>query len=166
MFIEKAEYKVYPYTFKGGIKMNKVLLTGRLTRDAEVRRNEAGEITVARGTIAVDDRPLKDGTKVTHFPNIVAFGRQATFLDNYGKQGVKFEVEGRIITGSYTNKEGAKVYTTEVAVESIRFAESKGSRAASTETSAEAPVENPSSGITTDADGFMSVDDDFELPFN
>ena len=150
--------------------MNKVLLTGRLTRDADVRTNEAGEITVARGTIAVDDRPLKDGTKVTHFPNIVAFGRQAAFLEKYGKQGVKFEVEGRITTGSYTNKDGVKVYTTDVTVESIRFAESKGSKAASTSTSAETPEENPSSGIATDADGFMSIngdlDDEFELPFN
>ncbi len=146
--------------------MNKVLLTGRLTRDVDVRTNEAGEISVARGTIAVDDRPTKDGTKVTHFPNIVAFGRQADFLNKYGKQGVKFEVEGRITTGSYTNKEGAKVYTTDVAVESIRFAESKGNKAAPSETSAETTVDSPSSGITTDADGFMTVDDDFELPFN
>jgi single-strand DNA-binding protein len=148
--------------------MNKALLTGRLTRDADIRRtsNENGEVVIARGTIACDDRPKKDGTQVTQFPSIVAFGRQADFLEKYGKQGVKFEVEGRIVTGSYTNKDGNKVYTTDVAVEAIRFAEKKSAgtgAAAPAEAAAPAPA---TGGIATDDEGFLVADDDFELPFN
>lgn len=129
--------------------MNKVILLGRLTRDAEVRYN--GEKAVAKGSIAVDRRFKKDGEQTADFINYVAFGKTAEFMEKYGKKGTKFAVEGRIQTGSYTNKEGQKVYTTDVVIEAIEFAESKG------ETKPESQPTN---------DGFINMTDIDELPFN
>ena len=109
--------------------MNKVILLGRMTRDAEVRHGESDSI-FARFSLAVDRRFKKDGEEQTaDFINCVAFGKTAEFLEKFGHKGVKFIVEGRIQTGSYTNKDGVKVYTSDVVVEHMEFAESKGTSA-------------------------------------
>ena len=105
--------------------MNKVILIGRLIRDPETR--QAGETTVTRFSIAVDRRfRVKDETSPTaDFPSCVAFGKTAEFISKYFKQGVKMALEGRIQTGSYTDKDGVKHYTTDVIAEAVEFAESK-----------------------------------------
>lgn len=103
--------------------MNKVILMGRLTRDPEAR--QAGETTVTRFTVAVDRRYKKEGDQSADFPSIVAFGKTAEFIENYFKQGMKVLIEGRLQTGSYTNKDGIKIYTTDVIAEAVEFAESK-----------------------------------------
>lgn len=102
--------------------MNKVMLMGRLTRDAEIRHSQ--DITVAKFTLAVDRRG-KD--KEADFISCTAFGKTAEFIEKYIKKGTKIALEGRWQTGSYTNKEGAKVYTNDCIVEQIEFAESKKS---------------------------------------
>ena len=145
--------------------MNKVILMGRLTRDAEVRYSQGDASTaVARFTLAVDRRFKRDGDEQTaDFINCVAFGRTGEFLERYGRKGTKFLVEGRIQTGSYTNKDGQRVYTTDVVVENLEFAESK----ASSDNSGYVPPNRPSpSGAA--GDGFMNIPDgiDEELPFN
>lgn len=134
--------------------MNKVILSGRLTRDSEVRYGGANNTAVARGSLAVDRRFKKEGEQTADFINYVAFGKTAEFLEKYGKKGTKFIVEGRIQTGSYDNKDGQKVYTTDVVIETVEFAESKSNGQAA------APQ--------TDNDGFMNIPDgiDEELPFN
>ena len=106
--------------------MNKVILMGRLTRDPDIRHS-AGEnsTAVARYTLAVDRRYKRDGETGADFISCVAFGRSAEFAQKYFRQGLKVVVTGRIQTGSYTNRDGNKVYTTDVAVEEQEFAESK-----------------------------------------
>ena len=108
--------------------MNKVILMGRLTRDPEVRYS-AGEnaLAIARYTLAVDRRFRRDGEATADFISCVSFGRTAEFAEKYFRQGLKIIVSGRIQTGSYTNRDGQKVYTTEVVVEEQEFAESKAS---------------------------------------
>ena len=106
--------------------MNKVILVGRLTRDPETR--QAGETTVTRFSLAVDRRFRKAGDETSpsaDFPSCVAFGKTAEFINKYFKQGVKIALEGRIQTGSYTDKDGVKHYTTDVVAEAVEFAESK-----------------------------------------
>ncbi len=103
--------------------MNKWIGIGRFTKEPEVRR--AGETVIARLNLAVDRKFKKDGEQSADFISCVAFGKTAEFIEKYGHKGNKFAVEGRIQTGSYTNKEGNKVYTTDVIVEVIEFAESK-----------------------------------------
>lgn len=102
--------------------MNKVMLMGRLTRDAEIRHSQ--DITVAKFTLAVDRRGKE---KDADFISCTAFGKTAEFVEKYIKKGTKIALEGRWQTGSYTNKEGAKVYTNDCIVEQIEFAESKKS---------------------------------------
>ena len=106
--------------------MNKVILMGRLTRDPDIRYS-AGEnsTAVARYTLAVDRRYKREGEAGADFISCVAFGRSAEFAQKYFHQGVKVAVTGRIQTGSYTNRDGNKVYTTDVVVEDQEFAESK-----------------------------------------
>ena len=125
--------------------MNKVILMGRLTRDPEVRYN--GDKAVARFSLAVD-RKFSDGTD---FPTCVAFGKTAEFIEKWFKQGLKICLEGRIQTGSYTNKDGVKVYTTDVIADNVEFAESKRTN------------ETP----TPSNDGFMEIPEGVEdqLPF-
>lgn len=132
--------------------MNKCVLMGRLTRDAEIRYSQGqnGEqMAIARFTLAVDRRG-KDGG--ADFINCVAFGRTAEFCEKWTRQGIKVALDGRIQTGSYTNKDGVKVYTTDVIVENIEFAESKNAEKA----------ETPKSDA-----GFISIPDGIEndLPF-
>lgn len=109
--------------------MNKVILLGRLTRDPEVRYSQGAEsMAIARYTLAVDRKYKKDSDVTADFINCVSFGKTAEFAEKYFKQGTKIAVVGRIATGSYTNKDGNKVYTTEVVVEEQEFAESKASQ--------------------------------------
>ena len=130
--------------------MNKVILMGRLTRDAQTRYTEGAEpMAISRFTLAVDRRTQRDQE-----------GQSADFIScvAFGKKGTKFVVEGRIQTGSYTNKDGHKVYTTDVVIETAEFAESK----AAAGENQQRPQPAPDSG-----DGFMSIPDgiDDELPF-
>ena len=146
--------------------MNKVILMGRLTRDAEVRYSQGDASTaVARFSLAVDRRFKREGDDQTaDFINCVAFGRTGEFMERFGRKGTKFLVEGRIQTGSYTNKDGQRVYTTDVVVEQVEFAESKASN---DNNGGYVPADRPSpSGAA--GDGFMNIPDgiDEELPFN
>ena len=106
--------------------MNKVILMGRLTRDPDVRYSQGERATaVARYTLAVNRRFKRDGEPDADFVNCVAFGRAGEFAEKYFRQGIKIVISGRIQTGSYTNKDGIKVYTTDVIVEEQDFCESK-----------------------------------------
>lgn len=105
--------------------MNKVILMGRLTRDPEVRYSQDNTVAVARYKLAIDRRFKREGEPTADFIPCVAFGKAAEFAEKYLHQGTKIAVVGRIQTGSYTNNEGKKVYTTEVVVEEQEFAESK-----------------------------------------
>lgn len=106
--------------------MNKVILMGRLTRNPDVRYSQGEKATcVARYTLAVNRRFRREGDQDADFINCVAFGRQGEFAEKYLKQGTKIVISGRIQTGSYTNRDGVKVYTTDVVVEEQDFAESK-----------------------------------------
>lgn len=139
--------------------MNKVILMGRLTRNPEVRYGQGEDpLAIARYTLAVDRRFVKDNQQSADFISCVCFGKSAEFAEKWLKQGIKICITGRIQTGSYTNKEGVKVYTTEVVVEEQEFAESKKSQ----EGAAGRPVPG-----NADADGFMSIPEGIEdeLPF-
>lgn len=147
--------------------MNKVILMGRLTRDPDVRYT-TGEnpLAIARYTLAVDRRFHKDGEATADFISCVVFGRAAEFVEKYFRQGLKITISGRIQTGSYTNKEGQKVYTTEIVVEEQEFAESKssGDNGAVYYPPKQTPPPAPADG----ADGFMNIPDGIEeeLPFS
>ncbi len=140
---------------------------GRLTRDAEVRYSQGDASTaVARFSLAVDRRFKREGDEQTaDFINCVAFGKTAEFVERFGRKGTKFVVEGRIQTGSYTNKDGQRVYTTDVVVEQLEFAESRSTSEGNN--GGYVPADRPSpSGAA--GDGFMNIPDgiDEELPFN
>ena len=129
--------------------MNKVMLIGRIVRDPEIR--VAGSTTVAKYTLAVDRKYKKDGDPTADFINCIAFGKLADFAEKYLAKGTKVAVEGRIQTGSYTNKDGNKVYTTDVIVESTEFCESKSSQKSnvgSTNANQNADFVNVSAGAT------------------
>ena len=148
--------------------MNKVILMGRLTRDPEIRYSQGeSPLTIARYTLAVDRRFRRqnDGQEAD-FINCVVFGKGAEFAENYLKQGTKIAVTGRIQTGSYTNKEGQKVYTTEVVVEEQEFAESKNA-ASQNGGGFTPPADKPEPSGAPD-DGFMNIPNSIEedLPFN
>lgn len=141
--------------------MNKVILMGRLTRDPDVRYSQGAEpMAIARYTLAVDRRGRRDAEQTADFISCVAFGKNGEFAEKYLKQGTKIAVTGRIQTGSYTNKDGNKVYTTDVVVEEHEFAESKGSSTGTTTPDRPQPSE-------ASADGFMSIPEGIEddLPF-
>ena len=141
--------------------MNKVILMGRLTRDPEVRYSQGEQATaIARYTVAVDRRFRRDGdSQSADFIGCVAFGRQAEFAEKYLRKGTKIALTGRIQTGSYTNRDGQKVYTTDVVVEEQEFAESKN---------ANGNTGNQNSSSVPSSDGFMNIPDgiDEELPFH
>ena len=145
--------------------MNKVILMGRLTRDPEVRYSQGDNSTaVARYSLAVDRRFSRNEENSTDFINIVAFGKAGEFAEKYLHKGTKVLVTGRIQTGSYTNKEGQKVYTTDVVAEDQEFAESKN--AASSNAFA-GNSGNAGDGKSGGDDDFMKFDNDTsaELPF-
>ena len=147
--------------------MNKVILMGRLTRDPDVRYSAGENATaVARYTLAVDRRFRRDGENNADFIGCVAFGKSAEFAEKYFRQGLKVLVTGRIQTGSYTNRDGQKVYTTDVVVEDQEFAESKAASESHMNGGFQAaPTPAPSAPA---GDGFMNIPDgiDEELPFN
>jgi len=144
--------------------MNKVILMGRLTRDPEIRYSQGEKATaVARFTLAVDRRFKRESEQNADFINCISFGKSAEFAEKYLRQGMRVTICGRIQTGSYTNRDGNKVYTTDVVIEEQEFAESKKAS------------ENNSSGggyrqgsPDPNGDGFMNLPDgiDEELPFN
>ncbi len=152
--------------------MNKVILMGRLTRDPEVRYSAGESATaVARYTLAVDRRFRRENDANADFIGCVAFGRQAEFAEKYLRQGTKIAITGRIQTGSYTNRDGVKVYTTDVVVEEQEFAESKNASAstgASEGGYTAAPAPSRPTPSAASGDGFMNIPDgiDEELPFN
>jgi single-strand DNA-binding protein len=149
--------------------MNKVILMGRLTRDPEVRYSQGeSAMAIARYTLAVDRRMNRSNAgsdqQTADFIQCVAFGRSGEFAEKYFRKGLKVVVTGRIQTGSYTNKDGQRVYTTDVVVEDQEFAESKA--ASQNNGGGFAPADRPS---PSDAgDGFMNIPEgiDEELPFN
>ena len=147
--------------------MNKVILMGRLTRDAEIRYSQGESSTaIARFSLAVDRRFRRDNEEQTaDFINCVAFGRTAEFLERFGRKGTKFVLEGRIQTGSYTNKDGQRVYTTDVVAENVEFAESKNNSSAGNDFGGAPRAPSPSGAA---GDGFMNIPEgiDEELPFN
>ncbi|MBQ7464760.1 MAG: single-stranded DNA-binding protein [Lachnospiraceae bacterium] len=149
--------------------MNKVVLMGRLTKDPSVRYSQGeNPLAVARFTLAVDRRFRRQSEggddQTADFISCVAFGKQGEFVEKYAHKGTKFALSGRIQTGRYTNKEGQTVYTTDVVVEDIEFAESKASQNASENGGASHESSTPSGAD----DGFMNVPDeiDEDLPFN
>lgn len=137
--------------------MNKVIEIGRLTKDPEVRYSQGanGSTAIARYTLAVDRKFKQEGQPTADFINCVAFGKLGEFAEKYLRQGIKIAVTGRIQTGSYTNKDGQKVYTTDVVVEEQEFCESKSQ-------SNSQPQHEPSNN-----DGFMNIPDGIDdgLPF-
>lgn len=145
--------------------MNSVNLTGRFTRDPEVRYTDGGS-SIARFSVACDRRYKQEGGQTADFISCVAFGKTAEFIEKYFRKGMKIEISGRIQTGSYTNQEGNKVYTTDIVAEQVGFAES---RAASQGTHGSNGNTNDSTGgFDPEDDGFMNIPDgiDEELPFN
>ncbi|MCD8149769.1 MAG: single-stranded DNA-binding protein [Clostridiales bacterium] len=150
--------------------MNRVILMGRLTRDPEIRYSQNDQsMAIARYTLAVDRRGRRDnndGQQTADFIGCVAFRQQAEFAEKYLRKGMKIAITGRIQTGSYTNRDGQKVYTTDVIVEDHEFCESKN---ASANAGGFAPAADsrpaPSSAVS---DGFMNIPDgiDEELPWN
>ena len=157
--------------------MNKVILMGRLTRDPEVRYSQGeSPLAIARYTLAVDRRFNRNGDDATtDFINCVAFGKSGEFAERYLRKGTKIAVTGRIQTGSYTNKDGVKVYTTEVIVEDQEFAESKSEFEANRgsyqqnsyqqQNNYQQSAPSPAADV---GDGFMNIPDgiDEELPFS
>ncbi len=148
--------------------MNKVILMGRLTRDPDVRYSQGanGNMAIARFSLAVDRRFQRQDAQSEQanadFINCVAFGKQGEFVEKYFHKGMKMVLTGRIQTGSYTNKEGSKVYTTDVVAEEIEFAESKNAQGGG---SNEGYTRNPAPAD----DGFMNIPTDgieSEIPFN
>lgn len=143
--------------------MNKVILMGRLTRDPEVRYSQ-GEVSmaVARYTLAVDRRGRRDSDQQSaNFISCVAFGKAGEWAEKWLRKGIKIAITGRIQTGSYTNREGQKVYTTDVIIEEQEFAESRAASEGNGQ--GQQRQQEQSAG-----DGFMNIPDgvDDELPFN
>ncbi|MCR5431149.1 MAG: single-stranded DNA-binding protein [Lachnospiraceae bacterium] len=144
--------------------MNKVILMGRLTRDPEVRYGD-NQRAVGRFSIAVDRRFAREGDTTTDFFNCTAFGKQAEFVEKYLKKGTKMLVTGRVQNDNYTNKEGQTVYSVQIIVEELEFAESKGSQSGSQA----AGTSTAASSGEAPAEGFMNVPGSLgeadELPF-
>ena len=154
--------------------MNKVILMGRLTRDPEVRYSQGErQMAIARYTLAVDRRGranTSNGEQTADFIQCVAFDRSAEFAEKYFHQGTKLVVTGRIQTGSYTNKDGQKVYTTDIVVDDQEFADSKNSAGGNGDNGSYGyqPTSRPAP-TSAIGDGFMNIPDGVEdegLPFN
>ena len=140
--------------------MNSVNLVGRLTKDPDVRYTDGG-LSIARFSVAVDRRFKSDGGPTADFPNIVAFGKTAEFIEKYFRKGMRIGLTGRIQTGSYENQEGVRVYTTDVIAENVEFVESARQES-------EGGFNPGQATPQVDSDGFMNIPDgiDEELPFN
>ncbi len=153
--------------------MNRVILIGRLTRDPDIRYSQNDQsMAIARYTLAVDRRGRRDGgegQQSADFIGCVAFGRQAEFAEKYLRKGMRIAITGRIQTGSYTNRDGQKVYTTDVIVEDHEFCESKNANTSSYGGgSSYAQSDDKPAPESAVGDGFMNIPDgiDEELPFN
>jgi len=151
--------------------MNKVVLIGRLARDPEVRYSQNdGSMAIARFSIAVDRRRAANNqdAQTADFISCVAFGRTAEFIEKYFSKGNRIGVYGHIQTGSYTNKDGVKVYTTDVVVDEAEFVESKGDGQGAAPMGGNNGFQTPSQAPASAADGFMNIPEgiDEELPFN
>lgn len=141
--------------------MNRVILLGRTTKDADVRYSQGDKpMAIASITLAVDRKYRKEGEQSADFINCKAFGKIAEVIGKYVTKGTKIAIVGRIQTGSYTNKDGQKVYTTDVMIEDLEFCESRNSQQAQNTT-------NPAPTPSGDMD-FMNIDTDLDegLPFN
>ena len=142
---------------------------GRLTRDPEVRYSQGDNATaIARFTLAVDRRIKRDNEASVDYINCVSFGRSAEFAEKYFHKGTKIVIAGRIQTGSYTNKDGQKVYTTDIVIEEQDFAESKAASQQNKSGNAQNASNNQQAQQPkpqTSPDGFMSADDE-GLPFH
>lgn len=141
--------------------MNKIILMGRLTRDPEVRYSQGeSSLAIGRFSLAVDRRFKRQGEADADFFNCTAFGKQAEFVEKYLKQGIKILVTGRVQNDNYTNKEGQKVYSVQIIVEEMEFAESKNA-ATNNENQWQAPP------VQQQNDGFVNIPTDLaeELPF-
>lgn len=138
--------------------MNSVQLVGRFTRDPEIRYSDGGS-SIARFALAVDRKYKKEGEQSADFISCIAFGKTAEFIEKYFWKGMRVGLNGRIQTGSFTNKDGQKVYTTDVVAEGVEFVESKGFSGNSSDSQQSRPE--------PDLDGFMRIPDgiDEELPF-
>lgn len=147
--------------------MNQAILIGRLTRDPDVRYGRGEDQTaVGRYTLAVDRRFKRDGEKDADFISCVCFGKSAEFAEKYLTKGMKIAVTGRIQTGSYTNREGQKVYTTDIIIESQEFVEKKGSGTPQEEDSGKRGRYSNNQEPEVDENGFMNIPDDIgEIPF-
>ncbi len=147
--------------------MNQAILIGRLTRDPDVRYGRGEDQTaVGRYTLAVDRRFKRDGEKDADFISCVCFGKSAEFAEKYLTKGMKIAVTGRIQTGSYTNREGQKVYTTDIIIESQEFVEKKGSGTPQEEGSGKRGRSSNNQEPEVDENGFMNIPDDIgEIPF-
>ena len=149
--------------------MNKVILMGRLAREPEVRYSQGTEpLAIARYTLAVNRRFKRQGEPEADFINCVAFDRAGEFAEKYFRQGMRVLVSGRLQTGSYVNKEGQKVYTTEVILDDQEFADSKGAASEMGGYAQAAPSQRPAP-TSAIGDGFMNIPDGVEdegLPFN
>jgi len=146
--------------------MNKIILMGRLTRDPEVRYSQgANQTAVARFSLAVDRRFKREGDPDADFFNCTSFGKQAEFVEKYLRQGTKVVVTGRVQNDNYTNKEGQKVYSVQIIVEEIEFAESKNASSGGGAAYQAGSRPSPSQAA---GDGFMSIPEgtEEELPFN
>ena len=143
--------------------MNKIILVGRLTKDPELSATQNS--SYVRFNLAVDRRFKRDGDEVTaDFPSCIAWGKTAEFIDKYFHKGMKLGLVGRIQTGSYTNRDGQKVYTTDVVAEEVEFVESKNASSGNSGGSGGRTAPPP----VNDDDGFMNIPDgiDEELTFN
>ena len=139
--------------------MNKVILMGRLTRDPEVRYSSGEKSTaIARYTLAVERRYKKEGENNADFISCIAFGRQAEVAEQYFVRAMKLLIVGRIQTGSYTNREGVKIYTTDVVVEEQEFPESKAATASLQHNKKDPDTE-------TDENGYLKPPEDMDIPF-
>ncbi len=139
--------------------MNSVNLTGRLTRDPDIRYTDGGS-TIARFSLAVDRRYTHENGPTADFPSCVAFGKTAEFIEKWFGKGVKMELSGRVQTGSYTNQDGQKIYTTDIVAEQVGFAESKSA--------SQGNHRDPDQSGEPGPDGFVNIPDDIdeELPFD
>ena len=148
--------------------MNKVILMGRLTRNPDIRYSQGEKSTcIARYTLAVNRRYHRDGEAEADFINCVAFGKNGEFAEKYLKQGTKIVISGRIQTGSYTNRDGVKVYTTDVVVEEHDFAESKAASSQAVNYGSAPAAPAPAASSQGMPDGFMTIPEGIEeeLPF-
>lgn len=150
--------------------MNKAILMGRLTRDPEVRYTQGEEaLCIARFTLAVDrNQKRQEGDQNADFINCVSFGKRAQWCEKWLRKGIKVTLSGRIQTGSYTNREGVKVYKTEIVVEEIEFAESKAAAGGSGTSGNGSRQQDGGNHFETDEYGFMNIPEgmDEELPFS